>query len=213
MRLRFEEIQKTLQESKKLPSGRKLDGYDVKWYNLSDDHKKFEIFPKKLKPENFNQGDTGLCFLFSSLSSISTIPGLINQLFGKNEKWWINKSFIVYMFYDNEKCDIIVNDSFPFYDRGKGPQWIWSKPAGNELFAKIIEKAYLIYKLFSVYAGEVKPDTINKIIYGGGNESDAMKILINAKTENIFKKNMVIIIIIMRKCLKKLKIIKKIKKL
>ena len=117
------------------------------------------------------------------------------------------------MFYDNEKCKIIVNDSFPFCDGRKGPQWIWSKPAGNELFAKIIEKVYLIYKLFSYFGGSPIPDNIEQIIYGGGNESDAMKILINAKQKIYSKKNMVIIIIIMMKCLKKLKIIKKIKKL
>ena len=42
----FEEIQKTLQESKKLPSPQRHDGYDVKWYNLSDDHKYLRFFQK-----------------------------------------------------------------------------------------------------------------------------------------------------------------------
>jgi len=190
----IEKIQKSIQEFKKLPKEDNEDpfnlNYNVKWYNLSDDYEKYVIFPKKLKPKNFDQGNTGLCFLFSSLSSISTIPGLINKLFGKNEKWWINKSFIVYMFHNNEKTEIIVNDSFPFdlEDLENNPPWIWSKPGDNELFAKIIEKAYLIYKLFSDFGGKALNNNIREIIYGGGKESDAMKILINAKTEDIFQK-------------------------
>ena len=196
----IEKIQKSIQEFKKLPKEDNEDQdnedpfnlywYNVKWYNLSDDYEKYVIFPKKLKPKNFDQGNTGLCFLFSSLSSISTIPGLINKLFGKNEKWWINKSFIVYMFHNNEKTEIIVNDSFPFdlEDLENNPPWIWSKPGDNELFAKIIEKAYLIYKLFFDFGGKALNNNIREIIYGGGKESDAMKILINAKTEDIFQK-------------------------
>ena len=42
----FEEIQKTLQESKKLPNRQRLDGYDVKWYNLSNAHKNMRFFQK-----------------------------------------------------------------------------------------------------------------------------------------------------------------------
>lgn len=39
------------------------------------------IFPEKFISDNFNQGSTGLCFLFASLSSIATIPGLIHKIF------------------------------------------------------------------------------------------------------------------------------------
>ena len=46
MSLEIEEIQKSLQEFKILPSGALTDGYYVKWYNLSNTPKKYEIFPK-----------------------------------------------------------------------------------------------------------------------------------------------------------------------
>ena len=65
---------------------------------------------------------------------------------------------------------------------------IWSVPSGNELFAKIIEKAYLKYKLtydnlnknLGNDVSSLKQE-INRIIFKGGYESEAMKILINTK--------------------------------
>ena len=182
----FQEIQKSLQNLKQLPNGFENSYYNVKWINLSNNyHNDYVIFPKNLKPENFDQGDTGLCFFISCLSSIATIPGLIHQLFGKNENWWVNKSFIVYMYYNNKKIEIKVNDSFPFCDG----RWIWSQPKNNELFVKILKKAYLIYKLSYDFYNIVTLDNIYEIIYEGGFTKRAMEILINAKTEVIFEKN------------------------
>jgi len=67
--------------------------------------------------------------------------------------------------------------------------WIWSIPSHKELFAKIMEKAYIKYQM--IYGTYVKQynqilDKIYHIIYDGGNERDAMKILINSKSKLIY---------------------------
>ena len=54
------------------------------------------------------------------------------------------KKFIVYLFYKNERKKFVISDKFPFDTNNN---WIWSVPFGDALFCKIIEKAYLIYKL------------------------------------------------------------------
>ena len=59
---------------------------NIKWIHLNT-IKNLTIFPEKFVPENFNQANTGLCFLFSSLSSIATIPTLLSQIFGDNNNW------------------------------------------------------------------------------------------------------------------------------
>ena len=46
MSLEIEEIQKSLQEFKILPSGALTDGYYVKWYNLSNAHTNMRFFQK-----------------------------------------------------------------------------------------------------------------------------------------------------------------------
>jgi len=164
----------------------------VVWKSLSDDDlDEFYIFPKEFKPENFNQGNTGLCFLFSCLASIAGVPGLIRQLFGNTEYWKITKGFIVYLFYNKERKEICINDKFPFYlyDIKKIP-WIWSLPADKELFIKILEKAYIKYQLiygayknqhFKISGSQGLLIAIDHIIYDGGLEKDAMKLLINTK--------------------------------
>ncbi len=48
----------------------------IQWVKISS-YRNLTIFPDKFEGKNFNQGETGLCFLFSSLSSIATIPSLI----------------------------------------------------------------------------------------------------------------------------------------
>jgi len=78
-------------------NGKKIDK-SVKWISLSE-LGGFYIFPNEFKPENFNQGNTGLCFFFSSLASIAGVPGLIHQLFGNINNWNKTKQFIVYLFY------------------------------------------------------------------------------------------------------------------
>lgn len=162
----------------------------VKWISLSKKNNNFKIFPDKFLPENFNQGDTGLCFFFSCLASIAGIPGLIYQLFGNNDNWRDTKEFIVYLFYKNERKTIIINDNFPFDSINNS--WIWSVPSGNELFAKILEKAYLKYKLTYENLGDKSSlkKKIHKIIFDGGQEKEAMKILINAKeNKKIYSNN------------------------
>ena len=160
---------------------------EVEWKKLSIFNNKFVIFPEKFKPENFNQGNTGLCFLFSCLASIAGVPGLIHNLFGKNENWKQTKKFIVFLFYNNERKEIVINDNFPFGKIDGQLSWIWSKPEKNELFAKIIEKAYLKYKLtygqYNTNDGNMFSllKAIEKIIFNGGFEKEAMKILINTK--------------------------------
>ena len=159
----------------------------VNWIHLNT-FKNLTIFPEKFVPENFNQGTTGLCFLFSSLSSIATIPTLLSQIFGNNNNWRKNKSFKLFFFHNNVKTEIKVSDNFPFLNN-----WIWSQPANNEIFAKIIEKAYLIYQLqFGKYANSSKNPNdlltiIDKVInLDGGLESEAMKLLVNSQNYNIF---------------------------
>lgn len=91
------------------------DNYtNVEWISLSDFDNKFDIFPKKFLPENFDQGTTGLCFLFSCLASIAGVPRLIDQLFGNNDNWKKTKKFIVYLFYNKERKKIVISDNFPF---------------------------------------------------------------------------------------------------
>ena len=160
----------------------------VNWIHLNT-FKNLTIFPEKFVPENFNQGTTGLCFLFSSLSSIATIPTLLSQIFGNNNNWRKNKSFKLFFFHNNVKTEIKVSDNFPLLQNN----WIWSRPANNEIFAKIIEKAYLIYQLnLGKYANSNKsPDElltlINKVIHlDGGFEKEAMKLLINSENYNLF---------------------------
>ena len=103
------------------------------------------------------------------------------------------KTIYCFLFHNNDRKKIIVNDSFPF-DTSKGNcNWIWSLPAGNELFAKIIEKAYLKYQLTynmnMLYEDDIL-SAIRKIIFYGGLEKEAMKILINTKEyKNIYKNN------------------------
>ena len=153
----------------------------------------FYIFPNEFKPENFNQGNAGLCFFFSSLASILGVPGLIHQLFGNINNWNKTKQFIVYLFYKKKRKELMINDKFPFYNVNyfgydKIP-WIWSIPAHKELFAKIMEKAYIKYQM--IYGTYVKQynqilDKIYHIIYDGGNERDSMKILINSKSKLIY---------------------------
>ena len=159
---------------------------DVNWKSLSN-YRDYKIFPDSFKPENFNQGSTGLCFLFSCLASIAGVPGLIYKIFDQdyNDQWMKTKLFIVYLFYNNERKKIVISDKFPFdlYNNN----WIWSTPSGNELFAKIIEKAYLKYKLtygnFNQNLRNISSlkKEIQKIIFYGGLEKEAMKILINTK--------------------------------
>ena len=40
--------------------------FPIKWVNLSSFNFKIKKFPEKFKQETFNQGKSGLCFLFSS---------------------------------------------------------------------------------------------------------------------------------------------------
>ena len=161
---------------------------NIKWIHLNT-IKNLTIFPEKFVPENFNQANTGLCFLFSSLSSIATIPTLLSQIFGDNNNWRKNKSFNLFFFHNNVKTAIQVSDNFPIFQNN----WIWSRPANNEIFAKIIEKAYLIYQLnLGKYANSNKSPNelltlINKVInLDGGHENEAMKLLINSENYNIF---------------------------
>ena len=165
---------------------------DVNWLSLSN-YKGLKIFPNKFQPANFNQGNTGLCFLFSCLASIAGVPGLIYQLFGNNDNWMKTKKFIVYLFNNKKKKEFVISDKFPFDTNGN---WIWSVPFENALFCKIIEKAYLIYKLTyrqnNKHFGEVDSlqQEIKKIIYDGGLEREAMKILINSnESKQIYNKN------------------------
>ena len=151
--------------------------------------KNLTILPEKFVPENFNQGTTGLCFLFSSLSSIATIPTLFSQIFGDNNNWRKNKSFKLFFFHNNVKKAIKISDNFPLLQNN----WIWSQPANNEIFAKIIEKTYLIYQLkFGKYANSSKSPNelltlIDKVInLDGGLEREAMKLLVNSENYNIF---------------------------
>lgn len=165
---------------------------NVEWISLSNLYD-FYIFPKKFKPEHFDQGNTGLCFFFSCLASIAGVPGLIHQLFGNINNWKKTKQFIVYLFYNNERKEISINDKFPFYKMNyyndKIP-WIWSIPADKELFAKILEKAYIKYQMiygtygkkYSKISEEQKLlEEIYHIVYDGGLERNAMKILINSR--------------------------------
>lgn len=161
----------------------------VEWKKLSSLKTKFIIFPNTFKHENFNQGCTGLCFLFSCLASIATKPGLIQQIIQNNYYWEINQEFIVYLFHNKIRKEIKINDSFPFENNHYEIKWIWSKPADNELFGKIIEKAYLKYQLTYNYKMNINNMTsdndllkaINQIIFGGGYEKEAMEILVNTK--------------------------------
>ena len=164
----------------------------IKWVNLSSFN--FKIFPEKFKQETFNQGQSGLCFLFSSLSSIATIPSFIYKLFGNNDNWRNRKSFIVYLFNNNKRIEITVSDIFPFEIIDNNYNWIWSipDPEDNALFTKIIEKAYLKYQLTygKYYADNFNKNNIlsniNDIIFGGGVEEEAMKILVNSKYKSIY---------------------------
>ena len=115
----------------------------IQWVKMSS-YRNLTIFPDKFEGKNFNQGSTGLCFLFSSLSSIATIPSLIYRLFGNNDNWRETESFIIYLFYNNERITISITDNFPLDMEGC---WIWSLPGNNEIFCKLIEKAYLKYQL------------------------------------------------------------------
>ena len=158
----------------------------IQWIKMSSMLRK-TIFPDKFKGINFNQGNTGLCFLFSCLSSIATIPSLIYRLFGNNDNWRKTKSFIIFLFYNNERKTISITDNFPFDDKN----WIWSRPENNELFCKLIEKAYLKYQfIYGKYNDFISQQnfisSINNIIFKGGLEREAMKILINSETQPIF---------------------------
>ncbi len=69
--------------------------------------------------------------------------------------------------------------------------WIWSLPGNNEIFCKLIEKAYLKYQLiYGKYNDTLLKNIksiINNIIFeDGGLEREAMKILINSETQPIF---------------------------
>jgi len=98
------------------------------------------------------------------------------------------KQFTVYLFYKNKRKEITTNDKFPFNNL----HWIWSKPGDKELFAKILEKAYIKYQMiYGIYAKQNSNDQellekIYCIICGGGYERDAMKILINSKSKIIY---------------------------
>ena len=158
----------------------------IQWIKMSGVRGK-TIFPDKFKGINVNQGSTGLFFLFSCLSSIATIPSLIYRLFGNNDNWRNTKSFIIFLFYNNERKTISITDNFPFKDN----DWIWSRPEKNELFCKLIEKAYLKYQFiygkyndFTSHQNFVS--SVFDIIFKGGLERDAMKILINSETQTIF---------------------------
>ena len=68
--------------------------------------------------------------------------------------------------------------------------WIWSQPGNNAIFCKLIEKAYLKYQLIygkfhSIFYKDIK-SYLNKIIFAGGFEREAMKILINSETQTIY---------------------------
>lgn len=162
--------------------------------NLSSFNFKIKKFPEKFKQETFNQGKSGLCFLFSSQSSIATIPSLIYKLFGNNDNWRNRKSFIVYLFNNNQRIQITVSDIFPFEIIYNNYNWIWffPDPEDNALFTKIIEKAYLKYQLTygKYYADNFHKNNIlsniNDIIFGGGVEEEAMKILVNSKYKSIY---------------------------
>ena len=165
---------------------------DVYWISLSN-YNDYYIFPSKFLPANFNQGNTGLCFLFSCLASIAGVPGLIYHLFGNNDNWKKTKKFNVYLFYNNKRKQIVINDKFPFYtNNANDDSWIWSVPFKKVLFAKIIEKAYLKYKLtYEDYSENFEgafslQKKIKKIIYDGGLEKTAMKLLINTKYKHIY---------------------------
>ena len=139
----------------------------IQWIKMSDE-RGITIFPDKFKGINFNQGETGLCFLFSCLSSIATIPSLIYRLFGNNDNWRKIKSFIIFLFYNNERKTISITDNFPIKDN----DWIWSRPENNELFCKLIEKAYLKYQfIYGKYndftSHQYLKSSINNIIFKG----------------------------------------------
>ena len=169
--------------------------YDkIEWIHLSFQNGLI-IFPNTFKPEHFNQGRTGLCFLFSSLSSISTIPGLIHQLIKNTDNSGQHSSFTVNFFHNKKKIEISISDNFPFKNNNGQYSWIWSEPAQNKIFAKIIEKAYVKYQLiyggYKVYNNlynyyQALLSNINKIIYGGGRTKDAMRILINSEYKEIY---------------------------
>lgn len=155
--------------------------------------KNLKIFPDKFEPDNFNQGNTSLCFLFSSLSSIATIPGLIHKIFRNDLNWRKTREFELFLFHNNQKRTITISDRFPFELKNGLYFWIWSHPAGNELFSKIIEKAYLKYQLtFGKYMAYNQDSSnilsiINKIIHiDGGTEREAMKILINSEFKSLY---------------------------
>ena len=96
------------------------------------------------------------------------------------------------MFYNNQRKQITISDIFPFETFDGNNYWIWSLPSeGNELFTKIIEKAYLKYQL--IYGSYFNDgfdsknilSNISKIIFKGGYEKDAMKILVNSQFKSI----------------------------
>ena len=168
----------------------------IKWVKISCLRDNLIIFPDKFKGENFNQGLTRLCFLFSCLSSIATVPSLLYRLFGNNDNWRQTQSFIIYLFYNNKRTTISITDNFPVkweYDKKNkiNDYWIWSISENNAIFCKLIEKAYIKYQLiygkynyFTSYK-DFKSNICN-IIFEGSLTSIAMKILINSETQTIF---------------------------
>ena len=90
-------------------------------------------------------------------------------MFGNNDNWRNKKTFIIYLFYNNERKAILISDNFPFELKNNSNYWICSKPASNEIFCKIIEKAYLKYQLiygkYNLFNLKDISSIINKIIF------------------------------------------------
>lgn len=81
----------------------------------------------------------------------------------------------MYLFYNNQRKQITISDIFPFETVDGNNYWIWSlQSESNELFIKIIEKAYLKYQL--IYGSYFNDgfdsknilSNISKIIFKGG---------------------------------------------
>ena len=125
-------------------------------------------------------------FGFDSWSSRTYSPIIWKSLLLERKK-----EFFVYLFYSNERKKIIINDKFPFSINDDGKlSWIWSLPADKELFAKIMEKAYIKYQMiygkyknqhYKISGNQGLIKVIRHIIYDGGFEKDAMELLINTK--------------------------------